>query len=256
MKLASWNVNGIRACINKGFFDWLEKQALDVICLQEMKAQFDQLPEKLISNSNYDLTVSLGDRKGYSGVATLVHKKINHSSIPQIGIEKFDTEGRCIITEFDNFVLFNGYHPNGKRDHSRVDFKLEYSEAVLKKALAYRKKNKPAILCGDFNTAHTEIDLANPKTNKKTTGFLPNERAWIDKLVKKGFIDSYRHLHPEQTGAYTWWTYRGDCRARNVGWRIDYFFIDELLEGKLKQAGIQADVMGSDHCPITLDMKM
>lgn len=255
MKLACWNVNGIRACIDKGFMNWLEKQALDVICLQEMKAQFDQLPEIFKDHPKYDLTVSLGERKGYSGVATLIKKDLPHKNIPQIGIEKFDHEGRCIITEFENFVLFNGYHPNGQRDHGRVDFKLEYSQAVLDKALEYRAKGKPAILCGDFNTAHQEMDLANPKSNKKTTGFLPIEREWIDKLIAEGFIDSYRSLYPEKTGAYTWWTYRSQCREKNIGWRIDYFFLDSQLKQNLKKAAIQADILGSDHCPITIELK-
>lgn len=255
MKLASWNVNGIRACINKGFIKWLEKQALDVVCLQEIKAQLDQLPEIFKDHPKYNLTVSSGDRKGYSGVATLVKKDLPHTSIPFIGIEKFDKEGRCIITEFEDFVLFNGYYPNGQRDHGRVDFKLEYSEAILQKALEYREKGKPSILCGDFNTSHQEIDLANPKTNKKTTGFLPIERQWLDRLIDHGFTDSFRHFFPHEKGAYTWWTYRNKCRERNIGWRLDYFFVDKNLLPRIKEVGIQSQTLGSDHCPVFLEIK-
>lgn len=256
MKLASWNVNGLRACIRKGFLNWLEKQALDVVCLQETKVELEQIPEILKEHPKYSLTLFPAHKKGYSGVLTLVKKGIKVKHHLGIGIEKFDSEGRLIISEFENFVLFNAYYPNGQRDHKRVDFKLEFSEAVLQKALSFEKMGKNIILCGDFNTAYSEIDLANPKTNQKTTGFLPQERAWLDRLMSFGYTDTYRLFYPEKKGAYTWWTYRNQCRERNIGWRIDYFFVNKEMKNRVKKAFIQEDVLGSDHCPLGVQIDL
>jgi exodeoxyribonuclease-3 len=255
-RLVSWNVNGIRACVNKGFDKWLKKELPDVICLQEIKAKEDQVPDSIKEMENiYDMTFYPAQKPGYSGVATLVKKELNSKSTKGIGIEQFDNEGRTIITSINDTLLINGYYPNGQRDHSRVDFKLDFSDAMLDEALKREGDFKNIILTGDFNTAHYPIDLANPKSNTKTTGFLPREREWMDKFVESGYVDTYRHLNPELEGGYTWWTYRNNCRERNIGWRIDYFFMNQAAIKNMKGADILSDVMGSDHCPISLDLK-
>lgn len=255
MKLVSWNVNGIRACYNKGFLDWLDRESPDIIGLQEIKALEDQFPEKILQENKYFKYIYPAQKKGYSGVAVfskIEPKKVHYG----LGIKKFDDEGRLLILEFEKFVFFNGYYPNGQRDHGRVPYKLAFSDAVLKRANEYRKKKKHVILTGDFNTAHTELDLANPKTNKKTTGFLPIERQWVDKLIDNKYTDVFRKLTPDENGHYTWWTYRSDCRERNIGWRIDYFFVNDSFMKYVKNADILKDVMGSDHCPIRLKLEI
>jgi exodeoxyribonuclease-3 len=251
MKLISWNVNGIRSVYNKGFLEWFTRESPDIVCLQETKAIFDQFPEELRQMRDHEVFHSSADKKGYSGVATFSRAKFLDTK----KIEKrcYDSEGRVLIHELDDFFLLNCYFPNGQRDHKRVPFKLEFCDDVLI-LMNQLKKHKPVIITGDFNTAHQEIDLANPKSNKNTTGFLPHERAWVDKLIADGYIDIFRHLHPNQTGAYTWWSQRPGVRARNVGWRIDYFFLTPELIPRVKSASIQADVLGSDHCPIVLEL--
>lgn len=254
--LVSWNVNGIRACVGHGFVEWLTNESPDIVCLQEIKAQETQFPAELLDKKNiYNFFVYPAQKAGYSGVCVLSKEKPINVKFG-LDIEKFDFEGRLIICEYKNYILYNGYYPNGQRDHGRVDFKLEFSEAVLQHALKSQKKlKKPAILCGDFNTAHHAIDLANPKTNTKTTGFLPNERAWMDRLLEHGFHDVFREENPDENGHYTWWTYRSNCRAKNVGWRIDYFMVSSDIRKKIKEVGISKDVMGSDHCPIYIKIK-
>ncbi len=254
-RLASWNVNGIRAVVNKGYTEWLATESPDIVSLQETKAQPDQFPPAILDGQYQSFSAS-AVRKGYSGV--LVQSKISPKNVTTaIDIAKFDDEGRTVICEYENFFLINGYYPNGQRDHNRVPFKLEYSDAILEYSMNLMEKfNKPVILCGDFNTAHEEIDLANPKSNKKTTGFLPHEREWLDKLASFGFVDAFRALHPDEEGHYSWWTYRGDCRERNIGWRIDYFFIPEELLPLVKNCYYQPQVMGSDHCPLILEIDL
>lgn len=254
MQIASWNVAGLRACEKKGFYDWYLESNLDVICLQETKAMPDQLSEQLVNPDHHEAIYAPAQRKGYSGVATWVRKGIKCEHTVGLGIEKFDCEGRTLITEFDDFILINCYFPNGKRDHSRVPYKLEYCREVADKALSLRqKKKKEVIITGDYNTAHQEIDLANPKTNQNTTGFLPIERQWMDEFKAQGFTDLFRHFTPEENGHYTWWTYRGDCRARNVGWRIDYFWCTDAFAKRIKKCFHQPEVLGSDHCPIIVE---
>jgi exodeoxyribonuclease III len=255
MKLITWNVNGIRAVAQKGFLDWLRQEKPDVLCLQETKAHPDQLDESLLAPLGYKTHWSSAKKKGYSGVA-LYLKKSPLEVKEGLGIEKFDSEGRTLITEFENFILYNGYYPNGQHDLKRVGFKLHYSDTVLEHAKALqRKKNKPIILAGDFNTAHQEIDLARPKENEGNTGFLPEERAWIDKLIQNGFVDIFREFEPGPHH-YTWWSYRAGARPRNIGWRIDYFFVTPDLKDQVKTSYHQPQVLGSDHCPVVMELKI
>ncbi len=255
MKLASWNVNGLRACVNKGFIEWVAQEQPDILCLQETKAQEEQLAQEIKEINGYKSYFFSAEKKGYSGVALYIKENICPKNILKgIGIEEFDNEGRTIIVELEKFVLINSYYPNGQRDHNRVPYKMNFSRKMYEIANDYRKKKKHVVLTGDFNTAHHPIDLKNPKTNTKTTGFLLEERAFLDELEKGGYVDIYRKRNPELEGQYTWWTYRGDCRARNVGWRIDYFWINKSLEKYVKDAKLLPQVMGSDHCPLTLEL--
>ena len=255
LKLASWNVNGIRACVKKGFIDWLDRECPHVLCLQEIKAQQEQIDSCIQEIPGYKSYFFSGTRKGYSGVALYVHKSVPVESVEEgIGITDFDQEGRTIILTIGDYVIINGYYPNGQRDHNRVPFKLDFSYLMLERSLSLMQKKKKVILCGDFNTAHHSIDLSNPKQNRNTTGFLPEERAFLDEMKLQGFIDIFRHLHPRKSDQYTWWTYRNNCRERNIGWRIDYFFIAKSLLGEVKNCYLQPKVMGSDHCPIFLEL--
>lgn len=255
MEIISWNVAGLRACEKKGFLDFLEKYSPDVLCLQETKALPEQLNEHLVTRNDYDILYAPAVKKGYSGVSTWVKKGIEHKNTIGLGIEKFDNEGRTIITEFDSFILFNCYFPNGQRDHARVPYKMEFCEEVEKLAHKLKKKHKKEIIItGDYNTAHHPIDLANPKTNTKTTGFLPLEREWMTEFEKGGFVDMFRKYKPDENGHYTWWTYRNDCRGRNIGWRIDYFFATEGIAKESENCQHYTEVLGSDHCPISLKL--
>ena len=256
MIICSWNVAGLRACEKKGLYEWYQEFDPDVLCLQETKALPEQLSEQMNYPVKHNALYAPAERKGYSGVGTWAAKDLEIKNTVGLGIDEFDLEGRTIVTEFENFILFNCYFPNGSRDHSRVPYKLDFSRAVAKKALELKKKTKKEIIItGDYNTAHTENDLANPKTNKKSTGFLPIEREWMDEFHAQGFYDCFRHFQPEGNGHYTWWTYRGNCRERNIGWRIDYFWCTEGLLPHLKRCWHLTDVMGSDHCPIALELE-
>ena len=254
--MATWNVNGLRACLKKGFLDWFLRENFDITCLQEVKAACDQLPQEVVAPSDYHVSYAVAEKKGYSGLALFSKKSMAKPKITiALGLDKFDREGRTIIAEYPKFTLFAGYFPNGSRDHKRVPYKLAYCREIAKQALYLQKKRqKPVIVTGDFNTAHREIDLANPRANQKTTGFLPEERAWMDEFVKQGFYDVFRLNHPEQKGHYTWWTYRGDCRQRNIGWRIDYFFLTKNLLNRVKKIYHSPEIMGSDHCPVVLEL--
>ncbi len=254
MKIYSWNVAGIRACEKKGLSDWYKETMADVYCFQETKAMPEQLSEQLVNPEHHEATYFAAEKKGYSGVSTWVRKGINHKHTIGLGIEEFDSEGRTLITEFDDFILFNCYFPNGQRDHARVPYKLDFCRAIAEKALKLKKKTKKEIvITGDYNTAHHPIDLANPKTNKKSTGFLEIEREWMDEFKEQGFTDLFRHFTPEENGHYTWWTYRSHCRESNIGWRIDYFWSTNGLVEKVKSCDHHSDILGSDHCPISLD---
>lgn len=261
MLITSWNVNGLRSVSTKGFDDWIGTYVPDVIALQEIKAtesDIDHLMEKW--SKAYEVTLFPAQKKGYSGTALFV-KKGKSFPAPSIkrGLElsHFDSEGRLLVAEFEKFILMNGYFPNGQRDHSRVDYKLDFSRTVMNEALRlHRDTKKDIIITGDLNTAHTEIDLANPKSNAKTTGFLPHERAFLDEMITAGFTDVFRHFHPGRKDQYTWWTYRGDCRERNIGWRLDYFFTTAGLLEKVKRIEHQSHVTGSDHCPVLLELNL
>ena len=254
MRLISWNVNGIRAAARGGFSDWFSSYQPDVLCLQETKAHPEQIPTELAQPEGYHSEWHSARKKGYSGVATF--SKIEpDKSRTGIGDPKFDDEGRLIETHYKEFVLLNGYFPNGQRDLGRVPYKLEFSDSVLARAEVLRGQGKNVVICGDYNTAHKEIDLRHPKANEKNTGFLPVERAWIDKFIAHGYVDTFRAFNTEG-GNYTWWTYRLNARERNIGWRIDYFFVNREFLPRVRNAFILADVMGSDHCPVGIDVDL
>ena len=253
MRIFSWNVNGLRAVVKKGFFDWLNKEAPDVVCVQEIKARTEDLDENILNPEGYHTIWNSADRKGYSGVAIFTKKKpgITHLGI---GVKRFDCEGRVIRVEFKDFDLFNVYFPNGTSGPERLKYKMDFYDAFLDHCEGLRRQGRELIITGDVNTAHKPIDLKNPKANEKNSGFLPEEREWLDKFVKHGYVDSFRafNQHPDQ---YTWWSYRFNVRKKNIGWRIDYFFVTEDLMKKVKDSFITPEVMGSDHCPIGLDIK-
>lgn len=247
MKLISWNVNGIRSVLRKGFIDFVKKANPDVLCLQETKGTEDQAGIGMDLH-HYLHYWNVPQRAGYSGTAVLT--KVKPLKVTNgIGIAQHDNEGRVITLEFDGFYLGNVYVPNSKRDLSRLDYRAKEWDVDFLKYLKKLEKKKPVIFCGDLNVAHKEIDLANPKANEHNHGFTPQERAGFDNLVKAGFIDTFREFHKEG-GHYTWWSQMGNCRKRNIGWRIDYFLISPALQKPLKDAFILKDVMGSDHCPV------
>ena len=254
MKIYSWNVNGIRAILKKGFLDWVKEEKPNILCLQETKAHPDQLGFELKQLANYQVTFASAQKAGYSGTAT--YSDIQPKKV-QIGLNetRFDNEGRTIVSYYPNFVLFNIYFPNGKASQERLHYKMDYYYFLLNYLKDLQKKEKNIIITGDVNTAHQEIDLARPKANEKISGFLKEEREWIDQLIKLGFVDSFRHFYPQQKDAYTWWSLRSGARERNVGWRIDYFFVSQNLIKNLQAAAIHKQVIGSDHCPISIELK-
>lgn len=252
-KILCWNVNGIRAAQRHGLLEWLYRESLDILCLQETKAHPEQLDRDLQEPHGYLAYWSYPERKGYSGVATFTTEKplrVQHD----FSVQDFDIEGRVIISEYPQFILFNVYFPNGKKDESRLKYKMDFYEVFFDFVEPLRQKGEKLIICGDFNTAHKEMDLARPKENENISGFLPIERAWMDKLVAHGYIDTFRHFNKEPN-QYTWWDLKSRARDRNVGWRIDYFFVTENLLGSVSKAFIMPEVMGSDHCPIGIILK-
>ncbi|KFL35055.1 MULTISPECIES: exodeoxyribonuclease III [unclassified Sulfurospirillum] len=254
MKLISWNVNGIRAVANKNAFAWVDAFAPDVLCLQEIKAEAEQIPEPLFAHGFTCKHVNSASKKGYSGTMSFSTRTF----------EKTDTawhidhthEGRILEHHFGDVVLFNVYFPNGQQSEERLAHKMKFYSDFLSHTEALRAEGKGIIICGDVNTAHRAIDLKNPKANEDTSGFLPIERAWIDRLLDHGYIDTFRHIHGDITDAYSWWSYRFGARERNVGWRIDYFFISKELEPRLKDAFILSHIGGSDHCPVGIEIDL
>jgi len=252
--LLSWNVNGIRAVYKKGFVGWFKSVKPDILCIQETKAWEEQLSDDLKNIESYYSYFCKGDRKGYSGTAIYTKEKPIKIT-REIGIKKFDNEGRILSAEYNSFILFNIYFPNGKAKADRLKYKMDFYDAFLKHVNNLKKNGKKIVICGDVNTAHKEIDLSRPKENSKISGFLPEEREWIDKLLEYGFIDTFRLFNdkPEQ---YTWWDMITRARERNVGWRIDYFFISDNLKKQINDAFILPDVMGSDHCPVGIKLSV
>jgi exodeoxyribonuclease-3 len=250
--LLSWNINGIRAAYKKGFPDWLGSAAPDILCLQETRAGEDKLPATLAQPVGYHGYWNASRaRKGYSGTATLTRPEPLEVRFG-LGVREFDQEGRTIISRYPTFTLISCYFPNGGRDHSRVPFKLAFYDAFLEKCENLRAQGQTVIFCGDVNTAHKEIDLARPRDNQNTSGFLPEERAWVNRFLQAGYVDTFRHFHPELGGQYTWWSVPTRARERNIGWRLDYFFIACEAIDRVADAFILPEVTGSDHCPVGL----
>jgi exodeoxyribonuclease III len=247
LKFISWNVNGLRACVNKGFIDFFNETNADFFCLQETKMQEGQLELELDGYFQY---WNSAEKKGYSGTA--IFTKIKPINVKyDMGIEMHDKEGRVICLEYDDFYLVNVYTPNSKRELARLDYRVKW-ENDFREYLIKLDSTKPVILCGDLNVAHKEIDLKNPKTNTKNAGFTVEEREQMTLLLDSGFIDSYRYLYPEKEGAYTWWSYMFKAREKNAGWRIDYFVISNKIKDKLVDSIIHDQIMGSDHCPVEI----
>ncbi len=250
MKITTWNVNGIRAALGKGLASWIQAESPDVLCLQEIKAKPEQLTESQRDFPGYSVIWNPAERPGYSGVATFTRKDFLDF---QVGMNepRFDIEGRTIRSRHLDFLLFNSYFPNGQRGQDRVSYKLDFYANLLRICDDLHASGENVILTGDFNTAHKPIDLRNPKENEKTSGFLPEEREWVDHYLNHGFVDIFRHLYPDKV-QYTWWTYISNARARNVGWRLDYFLVSKNLVPRISDVIIRDDVPGSDHCPVTL----
>ncbi len=250
MKLVSWNVNGLRASWDKGLYGFFEKKKPDILCLQEIKIQEHQLLEHHKNPFKYHAIWFPAEKPGYSGVS--IYSKQEPISVTKgIGDPSFDREGRVLQIEFKDFVLLNTYFPNSQREHTRLPYKLEFNKKIQKHCQSLVKKGKNIILCGDYNVAHKEIDLKNPKSNTKTAGFLPEERKWMDQFLSSGFVDTFREFEQEG-GHYTWWSYRPGVREKNVGWRIDYHCINEEFRDRIKGSIIHSQIKGSDHCPIEL----
>jgi len=250
LKLISWNVNGLRAVVGKGFLDIFETLDADMFCLQEIKLQEGQIDLQL--PDGYQAYWNYAEKKGYSGTAIFT-RVAPLSVVYDMGIEEHDKEGRVITLEFGSFYLVTVYTPNSQDELRRLDYRMTWDDAFRAHVTALDQK-KPVVICGDLNVAHQEIDLKNPKTNRRNAGFTDEERGKLTALLEAGFTDSFRALYPELTGAYSWWSYRGGARERNAGWRIDYFVISDRLRDKLREARIYADVMGSDHCPVGIEL--
>ena len=247
MKLISWNVNGIRACVNKGFKEFFEKVNADIFCIQETKCQPGQIELEFEGYKSY---WNSAERKGYSGTAIFT-KKEPISVKYGIGIEEHDKEGRVITLEYKDFYMINIYTPNSKRELERLDYRQIWEDEI-RKYLVNLSKEKPVIMCGDLNVAHKEIDLKNPKNNRGNAGFTDEERNKMTELLESGFVDSFRYLYPDKENTYTWWSYMGKAREKNIGWRIDYFIVSKNFEKNIKEANIYSEIMGSDHCPIEI----
>ena len=250
MKLVSWNVNGLRAIYKKGFEESFKKLDADIFCIQETKMQEGQIELDLQGYCQY---YNYAERKGYSGTAIFTKKEPLNVEYG-IGIEEHDKEGRVITLEFDKFYMVNCYTPNSGRELARLEYRMDWEEA-FKKYLIELDKQKPVIICGDLNVAHTEIDLKNPKSNRKNAGFTDEERSKIDSLLNTGFTDTFRKIYPDKEGAYTWWSYMFNARANNAGWRIDYFLVSDRISKNIKDAYIYSEIMGSDHCPVGLKIE-
>lgn len=255
MKLISWNVNGIRSCTEKGFFSFLAHEDADIVCIQETKANPDQLAPELTSPPGYTTYWASAEKKGYSGVATFT-KVAPKSTTVGLGVPDHDGHGRTLVHDFGEFVLFNCYFPNSQDDLNRLPLKLAYDAEILRQCEALRAQGRSVIVCGDFNVAHQPIDIKNAKANEGCSGYTKEERAWMTEFLGLGYVDAFRHLHPNEPDQYTWWSFRTAARKRNVGWRIDYFVISPDLAPKVNQSWHLTDVFGSDHCPVGLKLTL
>lgn len=252
MKITTWNVNGIRANLKKGMREWVAGHAPDIYCLQEIKAKPEQIEPELREMPGYLSYWNPAERPGYSGVLT--YSRVEPQAVRLgLGVDEFDNEGRVVRLDFGEWMLWNIYFPNGQRGQGRVDYKLAFYAELLRQCDVLHAEGKKLVITGDFNTAHREIDLANPRQNANTSGFLPEERAWVDQFLQHGFVDAFRALYPERV-QYTWWTYISGARSRNVGWRLDYFLVSDAVMPAVRDVVIHDDVLGSDHCPVTLDL--
>lgn len=255
MKITTWNVNGFRAVIKKDFKKSIEYLSPDILCLQETKAKLEQLSEEDYYLPGYRMVWNAAQRPGYSGVALYHREELAiDETICGLGNDEFDVEGRAIQVILNDTILFNNYFPNGQRGMDRVDYKLRYYAWLLDKCIKLHEAGKNIIITGDFNTAHNDIDLANPKENSKTSGFLPEEREWIDIYLRNQFKDAYRELYPDRV-QYTWWTYRFTARVRNIGWRLDYFLVSDGFMERVEDVIVHEEVLGSDHCPVSIIIK-
>ncbi len=254
MKIYSWNVNGIRAVHNKGeLSNFIEMYEPDVLCIQETKAQEEQLSDEILNIDGYHYYIESADKKGYSGV--MVYSKETAHSVRNMDIEEFDSEGRYIEIEFNDYTLINCYFPNSQTKGKRLDYKLAFNHALQARVQELKAQNKHVIICGDYNVAHQEIDLKNPKTNTKNAGFLPEERQWMSEFLEMGMVDTYRHINGDEI-KYSWWSYRMNARERNIGWRIDYFCTNEEYVDCITNAEILNEVYGSDHCPVMIELNI
>jgi exodeoxyribonuclease-3 len=251
MNIVSWNVNGIRAVQKKGFVDWLGQTGADVVCVQETKAMKEQLDDELLSPDGYQSIWQSAERKGYSGVAAFVREE--PLSVEVLGTPEFDAEGRTMILEYPNVSILNCYFPNSQPEGARLDYKVAFCDAILEKCQELVANGTNIVLCGDYNIAHKPIDLARPKQNEQNPGYLPEERTWMTKFLGAGFVDTFR-MFCDEPDQYTWWSYRFKAREKNLGWRIDYHCVNEALAPAVKRSEIQADVMGSDHCPVVIEL--
>ena len=254
IKLVSWNVNGIRAVSKKEeFWDWFDNTDADIINFQEVRATQKQIPKKLADIDGFHKCYNEAEKKGYSGVGT--YSKIEPVSVTKgLGIEELDLEGRVLRVEYPDFILFNIYFPNSGQDGKRLDFKIQFCNALLKQLVELKNQGKNVVITGDYNIAHHPIDVYNPKNCEGKSGYLPEERAWLDQLEEAGFVDTFR-MFDEGENNFTWWSYRFKARERNSGWRLDYFYVNEEMKDNVKSAKILADIYGSDHCPVTLELE-
>jgi exodeoxyribonuclease-3 len=257
MRILSWNVNGIRAVEKRGFVQWFHSEAPDMLCLQETKARPEQLSPELrepqSKGGKYYAYWASAKKPGYSGVA--IFSRVEPKKVRPLGMSKFDDEGRVLIAEYPDFSLISAYFPNSQDAGARLPYKLEFCDAIMALCNGLVKKKRHFVLCGDYNIAHTPIDLARPHENEGNAGYLPEERAWMDAFTAAGHVDMFRQTHPGETGHYSWWSYRAAARARNVGWRLDYHCIDKAFVDRVKSTCIRPDVEGSDHCPVELELK-
>ncbi|MDR2029837.1 MAG: exodeoxyribonuclease III [Treponema sp.] len=259
MRILSWNVNGIRAVEKRGFVSWLREESPDLLCVQETKANPGQLSPDLISPGDkagapYFSYWASAKKAGYSGVA--IYSRTEPRTVKPLGLPEFDDEGRVLEADFKDFVLISAYFPNSQDAGARLGYKLAFCNAILKHCDSLVASGRHLVLCGDYNIAHTPIDLARPKENEGNAGYLPEERAWMDTFTASGYVDTFRHFHAGEPGHYSWWSYRANARTRNVGWRIDYHCVDQAFLPQVQRPLIRPDVLGSDHCPVQIDLKL